>query len=95
MTMPEKALTGPTPDDIVEVAIYCGHRVDGRDCSLPDGHDGDHKPSVVNPASAVKLIDRWLAKSSNPRTRDILLDWRNRWQFARDMRAAAAGGGES
>jgi hypothetical protein len=33
-----------TNADVVEATIYCGHRVDGRDCSLPDSHDGDHLP---------------------------------------------------
>lgn len=35
--------------------------------------------------SAVALIDRNLAKYTNPCTRDILLGWRAKWAFAADM----------
>lgn len=33
--------TCPNPD-VVEATIYCGH----DDCSLEDGHDGDHVPAA-------------------------------------------------
>lgn len=42
---------------------------------------------AIDPDGAVRAIDRMLARHTDPRLRDRLLDFRAKWQFAAEMQA--------